>query len=74
MDQCMIKLTKPLPLDTEVTLIGESGDLSICIDDIATKLDTINYEVPCMITARVPRVYIQNNQVGHVRNPLLNHS
>ncbi len=72
MDQCMIKLNKPLPIGTEVTLIGESQGLSISIDEIATKLDTINYEIPCMITSRVPRVYIQNNQVSHVRNPLLN--
>ena len=72
MDQCMIKLSKPLPIGTEVTLIGESQGLSISVDEIATKLDTINYEIPCMITSRVPRVYIQNNQVSHVRNPLLN--
>ena len=63
MDQCMIRLSKPLPIGTEVTLIGESQGLSISVDEIATKLDTINYEIPCMITSRVPRVYIQNNQV-----------
>ena len=72
MDQCMIKLSRPLPIGTEVTLIGESQGLSISVDEIATKLDTINYEIPCMITSRVPRVYIQNNQLSHVRNPLLN--
>lgn len=72
MDQCMIKLAKPYPIGTEVVLIGESQGLSISVDDIATKLDTINYEIPCMITSRVPRVYIQNNQVKYVRNPLLN--
>lgn len=73
MDQCMIKLSKPLPIGTEVTLIGESQGLSISVDEIATKLDTINYEIPCMITSRVPRVYIQNHQVLHIRNPLLSH-
>lgn len=73
MDQCMIKLSKPLPIGTEVTLIGESQGLSISVDEIATKLDTINYEIPCMITSRVPRVYIQNHQVVHIRNPLLSH-
>lgn len=72
MDQCMIRLSRPLPIGTEVTLIGESQGLSISVDEIATKLDTINYEIPCMITSRVPRVYIQNNQLSHVRNPLLN--
>ena len=72
MDQCMIRLSKPVPIGTEVVLIGESQGLSISVDDIATKLDTINYEIPCMITSRVPRVYIEKNQVSHVRNPLLN--
>jgi alanine racemase len=69
----MIKLTKPVPIGTEVILIGECDELSISVDEIATKLDTINYEITCMITARVPRVYIQNHQVSHVRNPLLKH-
>lgn len=73
MDQCMIKLSKPLPIGTEVTLIGESQGVSISVDEIATKIDTINYEIPCMITSRVPRVYIENQQVSHVRNSLLNH-
>lgn len=73
MDQCMIKLSKPLPIGTEVVLIGESRGLSISVDDIATKLDTINYEVPCMITQRVPRVFIKGNQVSHIQNPLLTH-
>ncbi len=72
MDQCMIRLNKPVSIGTEVTLIGESQGLSISIDEIAAKLDTINYEIPCIITSRVPRVYIQNNQVSHVRNSLLN--
>ena len=34
----------------------QSNDF-ISIDEWATKCDTINYEVPCIITSRVPRVY-----------------
>ncbi|USK87202.1 alanine racemase [Peribacillus asahii] len=71
MDQCMIKLSQPLPIGTEVTLIGESDGLAISVDEIAATLETINYEVTCMIAARVPRVYRQNQQVSHVRNTLL---
>ncbi|HBJ00638.1 MAG TPA: alanine racemase, partial [Lysinibacillus sp.] len=40
-----------------VTLIGQQGQNRISIDEWATKLETINYEIPCMITARVPRIY-----------------
>ncbi len=37
----------------EVTLIGAG----ISAEEVARRLDTINYEITCGITARVPRVY-----------------
>ncbi|SNT56408.1 alanine racemase [Bacillus sp. OK838] len=71
MDQCMVKLPRSYPVGTEVTLIGNDGDESITVDEIAAKLETINYEVTCMIGARVPRVYIKDNQLIRVRNFIL---
>lgn len=71
MDQCMVKLPRSYPVGTEVTLIGNDGDESITVDEVAAKLETINYEVTCMIGARVPRVYIKDNQLIHVRNFIL---
>lgn len=71
MDQCMVKLPRSYPVGTEVTLIGSDGDESITVDEVAAKLETINYEVTCMIGARVPRVYIKDNQLIHVRNFIL---
>ncbi|AOH53007.1 alanine racemase [Peribacillus muralis] len=71
MDQCMIKLPRSFPVGTEVTLIGDDGVESITVDEIAAKLETINYEVTCMIGARVPRVYIKDNQKKHIRNFIL---
>ncbi|OKL36465.1 alanine racemase [Domibacillus mangrovi] len=71
MDQCMIRLPREYSCGTEVTLIGRQGDDEIIMDEVARKLETINYEVPCVITARVPRVYKENGQVVHVSNPLL---
>lgn len=56
MDQTMIKLPRHMPVGTKVTLIGRQENQFISIDDIAKKLDTINYEVTCTITDRVPRV------------------
>ncbi|MEK3889608.1 alanine racemase [Bacillus sp. FSL K6-3431] len=61
MDQTMIKLPRYMPLGTKVTLIGEQAGQFISIDEIAEKIDTINYEVTCMITPRVPRVYLGGN-------------
>ncbi|WP_010529408.1 alanine racemase [Lentibacillus jeotgali] len=57
MDQSMIKLDKAYPVGTKVTLIGKQGNDEIETDEIAEKLETINYEIPCMISERVPRIY-----------------
>jgi alanine racemase len=60
MDQMMLNATalKALvkPGDI-VTLIGGEGDISISVDELARILGTINYEIVCMISNRVPRVY-----------------
>lgn len=71
MDQCMIKLPSNLPVGTAVTLIGQQGNEEITVDEIASKLETINYEITCMIAPRVPRVYTKNGQVVRIINPLL---
>ncbi|RSL29423.1 alanine racemase [Salibacterium salarium] len=57
MDQMMIKLPEDTPVGTKVTLIGEQGQDSISVLETAQRLDTITYEIPCMISARVPRRY-----------------
>lgn len=59
MDAFMVKLDQSYKVGTKVTLIGKSGDDTITLDDIAQYVDTINYEIPCMITGRVPREYIE---------------
>ena len=57
MDQCMILLPKAYTIGEKVVLIGKQGDEEITLDDWAKKLETINYEVPCILTNRVLRVY-----------------
>ncbi len=39
------------------TLIGVDGEQRIAAEDVARRLDTINYEITCGLTQRVPRVY-----------------
>jgi alanine racemase len=39
----------------EVVLIGKQGEEEIRAEDLAARLETINYEVTCGISARVPR-------------------
>ena len=60
MDQTMIKIPVFMPIGTKVTLIGKQGNHFIPVDEIAKKLNTINYEVTCSISNRVPRVYKEN--------------
>jgi alanine racemase len=38
-------------------LIGSQGSERITAEDVARRLDTINYEVTCALTPRVPRAY-----------------
>ncbi|GAE28895.1 alanine racemase [Halalkalibacter hemicellulosilyticus] len=58
MDQCMIHLKGAVEVGTVVTLIGHDHNTSISVDEVAQRLETINYEIVCMIGMRVPRVYI----------------
>ncbi|GGE34396.1 alanine racemase 1 [Pullulanibacillus camelliae] len=71
MDQMMIQLDAPYPLGEEVTLIGSSGNEYVSIDEISGYLGTINYEVPCMINHRVPRLYFKNDERIAISNPII---
>ncbi|HNW46455.1 MAG TPA: alanine racemase [Thermotogota bacterium] len=61
MDQFMIDLSGiPAPEPGEkVTLLGFDGAEEISCEEIAALLSTINYEVTCLISKRVPRVYTE---------------
>ncbi len=71
MDQCMIRLPHKVEVGTRVTLIGQQLDQSILIDEIAKHLETINYEIPCIISNRVPRVYVRNGKYQSVENNIM---
>ena len=57
MDQITVRLPRAYPLGTPVVLIGNSGAETITATDVAEKRATINYEVVCLISDRVPRIY-----------------
>lgn len=71
MDQCMVRLPSNFPIGTTVTLIGREGDQFISINEIAKKLETINYEIPCIIANRVPRLYKKEGRIVDLKNYLL---
>lgn len=61
MDQCMVNVTNIVPClkqGEKMTLIGPDGEEFISVDEIAEILGTINYEITCMISERVPRIYL----------------
>jgi alanine racemase len=59
MDQCMFDVSgvDGVKTDDEIILFGRPED-GITVDDLAGMVKTINYELVCLITERVPRVYI----------------
>lgn len=60
MDQFMVDVTHidNASVGDDVILIGKSGECSISADEIAQLTGTINYEVVCGISKRVPREVI----------------
>jgi alanine racemase len=62
MDQMMVRLPHEFPVDTVVTLIGSQKEETISVTEVASRLGTITYEVPCIISKRVPRVYTPENR------------
>lgn len=59
MDQMMIKVDDTVKLGDVVSLINDD----ITVDEVAERMNTINYEVTCSISDRVPRIFIRNNEV-----------
>ena len=57
MDQITVRLPKLYPLGTKVILIGADGDKEITATDVAVYRGSINYEVVCLLSDRVPREY-----------------
>ncbi len=48
-------------LEDEVVVFGKQGNEAVTADEIASSLNTINYEVVSTITGRVPRVYLKSS-------------
>jgi alanine racemase len=57
-------------LGDEVVLIGKQGTETISADEMAKQLDTINYEITCLVGKRVPRVYLKKGKIIAVQSLL----
>ena len=69
MDQFMVDITDipDVKLDNEVILLGSCENIKFDAHDMAEILNTISYEVLCLIGRRAPRVYIKDNKVLNIR-------
>lgn len=59
MDYCMVDVTD-LPdagVGEPVVIFGSQGNQNISVDELAELIGTINYEIVCAVSARVPRYY-----------------
>ena len=72
MDQCMIDVTNVhnISIGDEVILFGADENEKLPIEELAVKLGTINYELPCVINNRVPRCYVKDNKRIKIHNNL----
>ncbi|MBC8078737.1 MAG: alanine racemase [Gorillibacterium sp.] len=76
MDQCMIDVSDiaGAALGDEVVILGRQGEEMISAEELAAGLGTLNYEIVCMISHRVPRVYTRNGRavytVNHLRHEM----
>ncbi|MBO5060410.1 MAG: alanine racemase [Clostridia bacterium] len=61
MDQCMIDVTNVnnINIGDEVIIYGDD---KITADDVAGWMNTINYEVLCLVSKRIPRIYKENGR------------
>lgn len=74
MDQCMVDVTDikaDIEPGEEVILIGSDGGERISAEEIAGIMGTVNYEITCGISKRVPRVYIMDGKIRKVKNLLV---
>lgn len=63
MDQIMVRIEQgTAQVNDEVVLYGKQGEEEISLDEVASLLGTINYEVPCMLNHRIPRVYLRQGK------------
>lgn len=62
MDMCVVDISNisDAQVGDVVTLFGVDGNAEVSVDEWAEKLNTISYEICCLITKRVTRIYTKN--------------
>lgn len=70
MDQLMVDVSEiPCSVGDTVTVLGDDGRVSA--DGIAEILNTINYEVTCDVSKRIPRVFLDEGEIVGFQDHLI---
>lgn len=71
MDQFMVDISElpDVKMGELVTLLGKNGEEQITAEELGAKSGRFNYELACMISARVPRKYIYESKVIAIEGP-----
>ncbi len=72
MDQLMVDITDidNVVLENDVTLVGREGDAVLSMEEVSELAHSFNYELPCRVSQRVPRVYTRNGEIVKTVNYL----
>lgn len=73
MDQTILDVTDIPDVQSgmTVTAFGKDGNEEITVDELASKLQTINYEIVCDVSRRVPRVYMKDGKVVNITDYII---
>lgn len=65
MDQFMVDVTDipNVKLEDEVILVGRQGDSVLSMEEVSNNAHSFNYELPCRVALRVPRLYYENGKL-----------
>lgn len=65
MDQFMVDVTDipGVKLEDEVILVGRQGDCVLSMEEVSNNAHSFNYELPCRVALRVPRLYYENGKL-----------
>lgn len=68
MDQTMLDVTdiENVKIGDEVTVFGSGNNGEPTADNLAQSAETINYEIVCLISKRVPRVFVKDGKVTDI--------
>ena len=65
MDQFMVDVTDipDVKLEDEVILVGRQGNSVLSMEEVSNNAHSFNYELPCRVALRVPRLYYENGKL-----------